>query len=183
MSKRKHWKQNHKRLELLIIAVLLLLFASTAAAEHEVDHRYDVRGFVLDEQKKPRAGVPVTILMGDQLIGSGRTDGEGYYSVRLHLHDSDIGRSLVVRAAESQATIRMQAKHGDQATARQHDVNFVGREFVEEKLSMSSIPAWAYIAAVPLLLWAAVYVSGATRRKIRRVKSARAKKGKGKRKG
>ena len=180
MPQQKHWKQNHKLIELLIIAVLLLLFAGTAAAEHEADHRYDVRGFVLDQQKKPRAGVPVTILMGDQVIGSGRTDSEGYYSVRLHLHDSDIGKSLVVRAGDSQATIRMQAEHGDQATARQHHVNFVSREFVEEKLNMSSIPAWAYIAAVPLVLWAAVYVTGATRRKIRRVKSARAKKGKGK---
>lgn len=180
MPQRTHWKPNHKPVELLIIVVLLLLFAGTAAAEHEVDHRYDVRGVVLDQQKKPRAGVAVTILMGDQVIGGGRTDSEGFYSVRLHLHDEDIGKSLMVRAGESQATIRMQAKHGDQSTARQHQVNFVGRHFVEEKLSISSIPAWAYVAAVPLVLWAAVYVTGATRRKIRRVKSARAKKGKGK---
>lgn len=180
MPQRKYWRQKHIIIELLIVAVLLLLFAATAAAEHEADHRYDVRGYVLDEQKKPRPGVPVTILLGDQAIGSGRTDNKGYYSIRLHLHDSDIGKSLAIRAGNNQADIRMQAKHGDQATARLHHVNFVGREFVEEKLSMSSIPAWAYIAAVPLLLWAAVYATGATRRKIRRVKSARAKKSKGK---
>jgi len=180
MPQRKHWRQKHIIIELLIVAVLLLLFAGMAAAEHEADHRYDVRGYVLDEQKKPRPGVPVTILLGNQAIGSGGTDSKGYYSIRLHLHDSDIGKSLVVRAGDSQATIQMQAEHGDQATARQHHVNFVSREFVEEKLNMSSIPAWAYIAAVPLVLWAAVYVTGATRRKIRRVKSARAKKGKGK---
>lgn len=164
------------------VAVLLLLYAGTAAAEHEADHRYDIRGYVMDAQKNPRSGVPVTVLMGDQTIGSGRTDSKGYYSVRLHLHDSDIGRMLSVRAGDAQAEIRMQAKRGDQTTARLHHVNFVGRKHVEEKLTAGSIPAWAYIAAAPVLLWGVVYVTGATRRKVRRAKSSqRKKKGKGKR--
>lgn len=176
MPPRKYWKQKHILIEILIIAVLLLLFATTVAAEHEADHRYDVRGYVLDAKKNPRTGVPVSILMDDRTLGSGRTDGEGYYSVRLHLHDSDIGRPLTVRAGNAQADIRMQAKHGDQATARIHHVNFVGSEFVEEKLSAGSIPTWAYIAAAPVVLWGVVYVTGATRRKIRRTRSAKVKK-------
>lgn len=163
-----------------MLAVALLLYAVTAAAEHEADHRYDVRGYVLDSQENPRSGVPVTILMGDRTVGSGRTDSKGYYSVRLHLHDSDIGRSLVVRAGNAQADIRMQAERGDQATPRLHHLNFVGREFVEEKLSASRIPIWAYIAAAPVVLWGVVYATGATRRRIRRAKSARGKKSKGK---
>ncbi len=187
MPQRKYWKQKHILIEIFIIALLLLLFATTVAAEHEADHRYDVRGYVLDAKKNPRSGVPVTILMDDKTIGSGRTDSKGYYSVRLHLHDSDIGRSLIVRAGNAQADIRMQAKHGDQATARLHHVNFVGSEIAEEKLSAGSVPTWAYVAAAPVVLWGVVYVTGATRRRIRRAKKIQAsakstqrKKGKGK---
>lgn len=183
MPPRKHRKQKHKLIEMFVIAVLLLLFAGTAAAEHEADHRYDVRGYVLDAQKNPRSQVPVTIMMGDRTIGSGHTDSKGYYSVRLHLHDGDIGRSLVVRAGNAQADIRMQAKHGDQTTTRLHHANFVGGEFIEQKLSAGSMPAWAYFAAAPVVLWAAVYMTGVTRRKIRRAKRnpAPAKSGQGKR--
>ena len=160
----------------------MLLYAGTAAAEHEADHRYDVRGHVLDAKKNPLSGVPVTILMADQAVGSARTDSEGYYSVRLHLHDSDIGRALTVRAGDAQAEIRMQAKRGDQTTARVHHLNFIGRQFEEKKLAAGKIPTWAYIAAAPLVLWGVVYVGGATRRKVRRAKSDKAKKkGKSKR--
>lgn len=178
MAQRKHLKNKLKLMEMVIVAVFLLIFATTAAAEHEADHRYDVRGHVLDAKKKPLSGVPVTILMGEQTIGSGRTDSKGYYSVRLHLHDSDIGRILIVRAGDAQAEIRMRAKRGDQATARVHHVNFVGGDFEEKELAAGSIPTWAYIAAAPLVLWGVIYVSGAARRKVRRVKS-----GKGKKKG
>lgn len=182
MAQRKHLKNKLKLMEMVIIAVFLLIFATTAAAEHEADHRYDVRGHVLDAQKKPLSGVPVTILMGEQTIGSGRTDSKGYYSVRLHLHDTDIGRALLVRAGDAQAEIRMQAKRGDQTTARVHHMNFVGGKFEEKKLAAGGIPTWAYIAAAPLVLWGVVYVSGATRRKVRRAKSAqRKRKRKGKR--
>ena len=182
MAQRKYFKNKVKLMEIVIIAVFLLIFATTVAAEHEADHRYDVRGHVLDAQKNPLSGVPVTILMGEQTIGSGRTDSKGSYSVRLHLHDSDIGRALTVRAGGAQAEIRMQAKRGDQTTTRVHYLNFVGREFEEKKLAAGSIPTWAYIAAAPLVLWGVVYVGGATRRKVRQAKSAKGKKkGKGKR--
>ena len=166
----------------VIIAALLLLLSTTVAAEHEADHRYDVRGYVLDTQESPRAGVPVTILMGEKIAGSGRTDGEGFYNVRLHLHDGDIGRPLMVRAGNAQAEIRMQAERGDRMSARIHTLNFVGGRAVEEKLSTGIVPTWTYIAAAPVLIWAIVYAAGATRRRTRRVKSAGGKKkGKGKR--
>jgi hypothetical protein len=181
MPQQELWTQDLGRLEMLVIAILLFMFAGTVAAEHEADHRYDVRGYVLDAEKNSRAGVPVTILMGEQIIGSGRTDSEGYYSIRLHLHDSDIGRPLVVRAGNAQAEIRMQANPGDKATTRLHHLNFVGSDVVEEELSAGPVPTWAYIAAAPLVLWGIVYVGGATRRRIRRAKSAHAKKSKGKR--
>ena len=182
MPQRTYLKPEYNLFAMPVIAMFLLLFAAKVAAEHEADHRYEIRGYVLDAQENPRSNSPVTVVMGDQTIGSARTDSEGYYSVRLHLHDSDIGKSLLVRAGNAQTDIRMEATRGDRTTRRLHHVNFVGGQAIEEKLSAGGVPTWAYIAAAPVVLWGVVYVSGATRRKIRRTKSARRKeKSKGKR--
>ena len=178
MSEKKRWAQRHsaKLTGLPLVAVALILFAATVAAEHEADHRYDVRGYVLSADKRPLDGVPVTIRIGDQFIGSGRTDGEGYYAIRLHLHDSDIGRTLAVRAGKHQALIRMQAEYENRTTARTHHVNFVGGEVIENNLSGTSIPTWIYVAAAPLVLWAAVHLTGVIRRKVRKLRLANAPK-------
>jgi hypothetical protein len=155
------------------VAVALILFAATVAAEHEADHRYNVGGYVLSADKRPLDAVPVTIRKDGRIIGSGRTDGEGYYTIQLHLHDSDIGGTLAVRAGEHQALIRMQAEYGNRTTARVRHVNFVGGEVIEKNLGIG-IPAWVYLAAAPFVLWAAVYLSGVIRRKIRKLRLANA---------
>jgi hypothetical protein len=150
------------------------LFAATVAAEHEADHRYDVRGYVLSADKRPLDAAPVTIREGERVIGSGRTDGEGYYAIELHLHDADIGRTFAVRTGEHEALIRMQAEHGNRTTARVHHVNFIGGEVIEENLSGTSVPTWVYLAAAPLVLWAALHVTGVIRRKVRKLRLANA---------
>ena len=156
------------------VAAALILFAAAVAAEHQADHRYNVRGYVLSTDKRPRDAVAVTIRKDGQFIGGGRTDDEGYYAIQLHLHDSDIGGTLAVRAGEHQALIRMQSEYGNQTTARVHHVNFVGGEVIEKNLSGIGIPAWVYVAAAPLVLWAMVYLTGVIRRKVRKVRLANA---------
>ena len=173
----RHQRRTQRRSARLIglptVAVALILFTAMVAAEHQADHRYDVRGYVLSADKRPLDGVPVTIRIGDQFIGSGRTDGEGYYAIRLHLHDSDIGGTFAVRAGERQALVRMQAEYGNRTTARVHHVNFVGGEVIEKNLGID-IPAWVYVAAAPLVLWAAVYLTGVIGRKVRKLRLANA---------
>jgi len=157
------------RTGVLSVAASLLVFAATAAAEHEADHRYNVRGYVLSADKRPLDAVPVTIRKDGQVIGSGRTDGEGYYVIQLHLHDSDIGGTFAVRAGERQALVRMQAEYGNRTTARVHHVNFVGGEVIEKNLGID-IPAWVYVAAAPFVLWAAVHLGDVIRRKVRKLR-------------
>jgi hypothetical protein len=156
----------------LAVALALMGLAGTAAAEHEADHRYDVRGYVLDPDKRPIAATHVVVRQGDKVIGGGRTDRNGFYSIELHLHDADIGDTFAVRTGEHQALIRMQAAHGDRTTARVHHVNFLGGEVVEKDLSWLNVPAWAYVVAAPLALWAALYVGGVIRRKMRKPRLA-----------
>jgi hypothetical protein len=170
------WRQRHvmNRLGLLIGVVPLMMFAAPAVAEHENDHRYDVKGYVLSVDKRPLDDVPVAVLKDGQLIGSGRTNGEGSYAIRVHLHDSDIGATLTVRADKHQASIRMQAEHGNQTTARVHHVNFVGGVVSEKELFGSTVPTWVYLVAAPFVLWAVVYFGEMIRRKIRKLQLAKA---------
>lgn len=158
----------------LIVAVALIALAGTAAAEHEADHRYDVRGYVLGADKRPIGATQVVVRHGEKVIGNGRTDAEGYYAIELHLHDADIGSTFAVRAGEHQALIRMQAEYGNRMTARVHHVNFIGGEVIEKNLSWLSVPAWVYVVAVPLVLWAALYLTGVIRRKVRKLRLANA---------
>lgn len=168
---------------LVTATVVLLMSAAPSRAEHEADHRYNVRGYILNDAKKAQPEVPVTLLLGNQVVGSARSNDEGYYSIRAHLHDSEIGRALTVRAGDRQADIRMTATPRDVSTPRIHHVNFIGGEVVEEELA-GGVPAWAYLAAAPVVLWAAYYAGSTARRRIRRVKKAQAKaERKGKRKG
>lgn len=159
---------------LFAFAAALLVFAAPVRAEHEVDHRYEVTGYVRGADQRPFDGLPVDIRKDGQLIGSGRTDSEGRYSVRLHLHDSDIGGSLSVRAGKHQAQVRMQAERGNRSTQRVHYVNFIGGEVREENLFGFEVPAWAYLVAAPFAIWAAVALSDRIGRRLRKRRLANA---------
>ena len=172
MPQRKFSLRKYRLLEVLLVGVLLLLFAGTAVALHEIDHRYEVRGYVLDSRDHAIKGVPVTVSLNDEVIGSSRTDSEGHYAIRVHLHDSDIGRLLTVRAGTNQAEIRMEATRGDASTPRIHHLNFVAGKPREKKLAGQGVPLWAYVAGAPILIWGAVYATGLTRRQLRHVKKA-----------
>jgi hypothetical protein len=151
------------------ITLLASLLLGEASAEHEADHRYTIRGYVLDENEAALSGLGVVVRIDDRPIGRARTDGQGYYSVRLHLHDEDIGRTLSVLAGKGSATIEVTATPGDQATNRLHYLNFVGANTVEGKLPGWRFPAWVYVATATLIaLLAAAYVARRIRRHNRR---------------
>ena len=169
----RHASKN-PQVPLSAFAAALLVFAATALAEHEVDHRYEVTGHVLDAERRPLGGVPVEVRKDGQFVGGDRTDGEGRYSVRLHLHDDNIGESLAVRAGQHQAQVRVQAEHGNKMTARVHYVNFVGGEVSEKDLSGFRVPAWAYLVAAPFVIWAALHLSDVMGRRLRKLRAANA---------
>ena len=155
-------------INLLLFAAAHLLAAPAAWATHEVDHRYAVRGYVLDDAQQPVPGASISIRLAGRSVGYATTDGEGFYNVDLHLHDNDIGKRLVVQAGESQANIRMQAILGDQTTQRVHHVNFVAGELVEDELHGGPFPVWVYpVAAAALLLFAVPMIVRARKRAVK----------------
>ncbi len=163
--------------------VLLALFSSAVLATDEANHRYNVRGFVLDENENPVAGSAVSIRLGNQVIGYQKTNSQGYYAIQVHLHDSDLGRRLGVRTAAGEATVRVTFAPGDRSTARIHYVNLVGGKLVEKRLSRSAFPMWVYVAvgAAVIVLTAAMMIGKRIKRKRKR-EQAKARKHKKKRK-
>ncbi|NIR30860.1 MAG: carboxypeptidase regulatory-like domain-containing protein [Gammaproteobacteria bacterium] len=157
---------------ILLIAVVLPALAAPFAvqAEHEANHRYTVRGYVLDAQRQPVPDAPVSIRMGGDLVGSTRTDAEGFYSIRAHLHDTDLGRKLTVRAGEHQAEVRMEGTPGDVTTERIHHVNLVGGELVERELARGGVPGWGYAAGGLVLASTGVVVAQRLRRRSKRLR-------------
>lgn len=131
---------------------LAVLCAGPVHAEHEVDHRYTVEGYVLDARKIPQSDVIVTVTTREGLVGRAVTDRRGYYRVQLHLHDPDLGRELTVKAGDRQARIRVTFDPADKHTARVHDLNFVGAETSEKNLGTRGFPTWAYILIGAMIL-------------------------------
>lgn len=165
----------------LVVTVGLLALGGLARATHEVDHRYDVRGYVLDGTEKPLADTDVTILMNNQVLGFGKTDADGFYSIRLHLHDPDRGKKLQIKTAAGVADIRVTLTPGDTSTKRVHYANFSGGQFLEKKLPRRGFPVWGYGVMVVVVGTAAVMIERRMKRRKRRLLNREKKKKKSKR--
>ena len=73
----------------IVALVAGFLMITTAWAESEVDYRYNIRGYVLDENRQGIANQDVRIYRGRILLEMVKTDTTGYYSLKLLLRSSD----------------------------------------------------------------------------------------------
>lgn len=133
---------NIKKIIFFIIVGYLL--STSAWAEHEADHRYNVRGYILDELQQGIGGVDVRIFLGSQLLDSITTDNDGYYSLQMHLHNSHLGQTLLLQAGQYKAELRVRFVASDQTTARVHEANFVDGRFNETPIVRFRMPDWVY---------------------------------------
>lgn len=154
----------------IVTALLVsLCLARLALALHETDHRYDLTGYVLDADEQPLSGVPVVGHLDGEAIGRGRSDANGYYRFRTHLHDSDRGRELRVKTPDAEGTVRVTLTPGDATTERIHHVNFVGGKLVEGELAGRG----AAVAPVVVVAGAAAVALAGTYFATRRIRRAR----------
>jgi len=152
----------------IFVIVIGFLLVTNAWAEHEANHRYNVRGYVLDENQKGISGLAVQIFSGTQMLGTTKTDSGGYYSLYLHLHNTDRGRILKLRAGPSNAELRVTLDPSDQSTARVHEANFVDGDYVEGRLGKFRMPAWVYpVVGLVALGFVVVSLESRRKRKIR----------------
>jgi hypothetical protein len=149
---------------ILVVAAGLMMI-SNAWAEHEVDHRYNIRGYVLDENQRGIANLDVRAFNGGSLLGNSKTDSDGYYSLHLHLHNEDNRRILRLRAGPYESELRVTFDPGDTNTLRVHDANFVAGEFIEGGLGRFRMPPWLYPVGGLLLLGVIVVLLEKRRKK------------------
>ncbi|MDC1286512.1 hypothetical protein N8198_01360 [Gammaproteobacteria bacterium] len=140
-------------------------------ADHEADHRYNIRGYVLDANQQGIGNLTVQALSEGVVLGSSKTAADGRYSMHLHLHNSDYHRVLKLRAGSHEAELRVTFDLKDDTSARIHDANFVDGKFIEEDLDRFHIPSWSYVVGGLLLfVMTLIYLEKRRKRKVRLAK-------------
>ena len=147
------------------------LFFNNAWADREADHRYNIRGYVLNTNQKGIDNLTVQAFAEGEVLSTGRTDADGYYSLHLHLHNSDYHRILKLRAGSHEADLRVTFDVEDDTSARIHVANFVGGKFIEGDLGRFRVPSWSYaVGGLLLFIATLVFLEKRRKKKIRLAK-------------
>ncbi|HJU06619.1 MAG TPA: hypothetical protein VJ692_15835 [Nitrospiraceae bacterium] len=144
---------------------------SPVSAEHEVDHRFIVEGFVCGSDGK---AVPeAEVMVKDTRVSVGKmgyTDGRGHYKVTLHLHNDNQGDPILVTAKEQEQRITATFDPNDLHTERKVTVHF-GTGCIAEQSS-----AWVYYGVGLGVAAVAVFAGAQLMRKRRQpIKRGRGK--------
>jgi hypothetical protein len=156
----------------LVIAIVTgwMLFTQVWA-DHEPDHRYNIRGYVLNASQQGINNLSVRAFSEGKVLGESKTNNDGYYSLHLHLHDSDYHRKLKLFAGSHEAEIQVKFDVGDTTSARIHEANFVDGKLVEGNLWRFRIPSWSYaLGGLILICISAVFLEKRRKKKIRLAK-------------
>jgi len=161
----------------ILSIVVACLFSTSAWAEHEVDHRYNIRGYVLDENQKGISNQEVQAFKEGNFLKAGKTDSAGYYSLHLHVHNEDNRTMIKLRTGGHEAEVRVNFDPRDLTTLRIHNANFIDGKLVESELSRYQIPPWIYpIGGLLALGVIAVMLEKRRKKKIRQKKYGSAEK-------
>lgn len=93
-------------------------------AMHEVNHRYEIWGQVVDGQGVAVANTEVLITgVAGMPLGKGETDVNGRYRIVLHIHNANIGLPFWVSANGTIRAAKVVFNASDQKTPRDHQVD------------------------------------------------------------
>lgn len=163
-----------KRWTAVIMILVALWAASKVYAEHTEDHRYTIWGYVKDADGVPIKDASVTI--ADRLgarLGVTRSGARGRYSIRLHLHNHDLGQQLAIEAQGISHPIRVRFDRNDTSSSRLHRVDFLGQQALEVLAPERSRTPYVVLAVgVAVLIPAFLYVRS-RRKTAERPKTAR----------
>ena len=127
-------KRCHRSLLRAALGVLAAvgLLAAPARAEHEVQFRYTVLGYVKDASGKPRPGVALEVTRQKTgLVYPGETDAAGLYVIVTRLADESRGESLLVRAGPRSLRVTAHFDPADHTAERGTRVDFAGVKVTE----------------------------------------------------
>jgi uncharacterized protein YeaO (DUF488 family) len=127
-------KRCHRSLLRAVVGVMMAigLVAPPALAEHEVQFRYTVLGYVKDAAGKPRKGVALEVMRQKTgLSYPGETDASGLYVIVTRMADESLGERLLVRAGPRSLQVAAKFDPADHAAERGTRVDFTGAKVVE----------------------------------------------------
>jgi hypothetical protein len=101
-----------------------------AFATHERDHRFTVSGTVRDGTRFPGVRLPnQTVVVRDvktkKELQRGLTDADGKFSIVLHVHNSDVGKLVLLESGGVAKQLELTFEPDDIATERQAQVDIV----------------------------------------------------------
>ena len=136
-------KRCHRSLIRAALGIVLAMgiLATPASAEHEVQFRYTVLGYVKDAAGKPRKGIGLEVTRQKTgLSYPGETDASGFYVIVTRLADESLGERLLVRAGPRSLRITAQFDPADHAAERGTRVDFTGgREAERPELFLATL--------------------------------------------
>ena len=108
------------------------LLTAPALAEHEVQFRYTVLGYVKDAAGKPRKGMALEVTRQKTgLSYPGETDASGLYVIVTRMADESLGERLLVRAGPRSLQVSAKFDPADHASERGTRVDFTGDKATE----------------------------------------------------
>jgi len=115
-------KQKHK---IFGLAIAVLLLASVPVwAEHTPEHRFTISGYVYDDSGKPVPGPVVIKDAKGEVLGTTDAGSSGYYSIQLHLHDTNVGNTLTFITDAGKKDLIVKFNPNDKTTERTAELNF-----------------------------------------------------------
>jgi hypothetical protein len=116
-------------------------------AEHTVDHRYTIEGYVRIADRTPRPHEVVAVAdRPDARLGVTSTGTNGWYRIQLHIHNSDLGRLLHVETNHVTRQIRVTFDPQDMTSQRRHRVDFLGTQASDVPLTPRNALPYALLA-------------------------------------
>ncbi len=147
---------------------MFILFSSTAYALHEIDHRFTISGYVRDDAGASQNGKDVVVKDADGgTMGKAKTGSSGFYSIKLHLHSTDLGKKLEIATGTETQEISVQFDPDNVKDERTVEVNF-GAEGVVTAIWES--PAFLAVSGAVLVGGAAYVFTTQRRKKLKRAK-------------
>lgn len=115
-----------------LVALLLVLSAVPAGAEHKVFYRYVVLGFVKDAQGKLVREREVDVIRDKTgLAYPGTTDQAGFFMIVVRLGDESDGEILTVRVGKMTTRIKVHFDPANHVDDRGTRIDVDGAKFIE----------------------------------------------------
>lgn len=128
----------------IITCVAAIMMITSAIAQNNSDHRFNIRGYVLDENKQAISNQLVKVYKGRILKETGSTDSTGFYSLNINVLNSGTQQVFRIRTGTQEAEFLATIDAESQQTTSTHKVNFVAGKFVQGDLGEFFIPTWIY---------------------------------------